>query len=182
MQLPAIRCGMPADGPAGIIIHRNATQAAGITCSSHRGGARRRRPEADTVDFSKFASINGFVSGKGIVGRDVRVVAVGLADLIIGNQGTEPKLRCQVEMNGLYMRSGCNTCIGLKVSDDEGSVSLSFCAMAPDGRATRVPKVASVCKAGRLAQACSEREASSMSKGKQNSMIERVGLRVVKYV
>ena len=110
---------------------------AGIACNNHRGGTRRRCPGADTVDFSWFASINGLVSGSGIVGRDVRVVEVGLAELIIGNHGNGTEAPLPSRNDGMYMRIGLDMRIGLEdsVDDsvDEGCGSLSFCTVAPDG-------------------------------------------------
>ena len=139
---------------------------AGIICNSHRGGSRRRCPGADTVDFSWFASINGLVSGNGIVGRDVRVVEVGLAELIIGNHGNGTEAPLPSRNDGMYMRIALDVRIGLEDSVDEGRGSLSFCSVAPDGNSSRdhVRRVSKV-RRGRQAPVCSERQASCMRKG-----------------
>ena len=166
MKFPAVSCGIPVVGPAGIINHKKAIHKAGIICNSHRGGGRRRCPGADAVDFSWFASINGFVSGNGIVDRDVRVVEVGLAELIIGNHGNGTEAPLPSRNDGVYMRSVFDVRIGLDDSVDEGCGSLSFCTVAPDGNSSRdhIRKVSTV-RRGRQAPAGSEREASCMRKG-----------------
>ena len=143
---------------------------AGIACSNQRGGNRRRYPGADTVDFSRFASINGLASGSGIVGRDVRVVAVGLAELIKGNHGNGTEAPLPSRNDGMYMRSGFVMYIKLVVSVDGGSGSLSFCAVAPHGNSSRAQvRMASAVKWGQQAPAGSEREASCMSKGRETA-------------
>ena len=164
MKFPAVSCGIPVVGPAGIINHKNAMHMAGIACNNHRGGTRRRCPGADTVDFSWFASINGLVSGSGIVGRDVRVVEVGLAELIIGNHGNGTEAPLPSRNDGMYMRIGLEDSVDDSV--DEGNGSLSFCTVAPDGNSSRdhVRRVRKV-REGRQAPECSEREASCMRKG-----------------
>ena len=138
MKFPAVNCGIPILAPTGIINHKNAIQMAGIACSNQRGGAHRRCPGADAVDFSWFASINGLVSGNGIVDRDVRVVEVGLAELIIGNHGNGTEAPLPSRNDGMYMRSVLDVRIGLDDSVDEGCGSLSFCTVAPDGNSSRV--------------------------------------------
>ena len=107
---------------------------AGITCSNHRGGERRRCPGADAVDFSRFASINGLVSGSGIVGRDVRVAAVGFGELVIGNHGNGTEAPLPSRNDEVYMGSGFIMRIGL-IDGDGGS--LSFVPMAPIGNSSR---------------------------------------------
>ena len=139
---------------------------AGIACSSQRGGTRRRCPGADTVDFSWFASINGLASSSGIVGRDVRVVEVGLAELIIGNHGNGTEAPLPSRNDGMYMRIWLDMRIGLEdsVDDsvDEGNGSLSFCTVAPDGNSSRVHVRMVSTRQGRMALGCSERDASCM--------------------
>ena len=79
---------------------------AGIACSNQRGGAYRRCPGADAVDFSWYASVNGLVSGDGIVSRDVRVVEAGLAEFISGNHGNGTEAPLPSRNGGVYMCSG----------------------------------------------------------------------------
>ena len=144
---------------------------AGIACSNHRGGYHRRCPGADAVDFSWFASINGLVSGSGIVGRDVRVAEVGLAELIIGNHGNGTEAPLPSRNDGAYMYSGSVMRIGLEVSVNVGCGSLSFCSVAPDA-SSRVHVTRSVRKVGgRMAPECSERAASCMRKGEGNETV-----------
>ena len=143
---------------------------AGTICNNHRGGSRRRCPEADAVGFSGYASTNGFRSGNGIVGRDARVEEVGLAELIIGNHGNGTEAPLPSRNDGIYMRSVLVERIGLEdsVDDsvDEGCGSLSFCTVAPDGNSRRVHvRRVSRDRRGRQAPGCSEREASCMRKG-----------------
>ena len=181
MKFPADSCGIPALGPAGIINHKRAIHMAGIACNNHRGGNRRRCPGVDAVDFSWFASINGLVSDSGIVGRDVRVVEVGLAELIIGNHGNGTEAPLPSRNDGIYMRSVLVERIGLEdsVDDsvDEGCGSLSFCTVAPDGNSRRVHvRRVSRDRRGRQAPGCSEREASCMrARGKRDSANEGIG-------
>ena len=120
----------------------------------------------DAVDCSWFASINGLVSNNGIVGRDVRVVEVGLAELIIGNHGNGTEAPLPSRNDGMYMRIELVVRIGLEDSVDEGCGSLSFCTVAPDGNSRRVHvRRVSRDRRGRQAPGCSEREASCMRKG-----------------
>ena len=175
MKFPAVSCGIPVVGPAGIINHKNTMIMAGIACSNHRGGNRRRCPGADAVDFSRFASINGLVSGSGIVGRDVRVAAVGFGELVIGNHGNGTEAPLPSRNDEVYMGSGFVMRIGLIVSVDdsidEGSGSLSFCAVAPDGNSSRVhmAKVSAV-RQGRQGPKGSELGASCMSTRGRNQL------------
>ena len=162
MKFPADSCGIPALGPAGIINHKRAIHMAGRACNNHRGGNRRRCPGVDTVDFSWFASINGLVSDSGIVGRDVRVVEVGLAELIIGNHGNGTEAPLPSRNDGVYTCSGIDKRIGLEVSVDKGCGSLSFCSVAPDGNSSRVHVRIVSTRQGRMAPGCSERLASCM--------------------
>ena len=147
--------------PAGIIIHRKAMIMAGTICNNHRGGSRRRCPEADAVGFSGYASTNGFRSGNGIVGRDVRVEEVGLAELIIGNHGNGTEAPLPSRNDGVYTCSGIIERIGLVVSVDKGG-SLSFVSVAPDGNSSRVHVRIVSTRQGRMAPGCSERLASCM--------------------
>ena len=88
MKLPALNCGIPAAGPAGIIIQMNTMQAAGIRRSNQRGGVQRRRPVSGAVDFSEYASINGAWSSEEVVGQDARVVGMVLAEVnAVGSNG-----------------------------------------------------------------------------------------------
>ena len=168
MKFPEVNCGIPVLGPAGIMHHKNTMIMAGITCINHRGGVGRRCPGADAVDFSMLASINGFASGNGIVGREVRAAAVGFTELVTGNHGNGTEAPLPSRNDEVYMGSGFIMRIGLIVSVDdsidEGSGSLSFCAVAPDGNSSRVhmAKVSAV-RQGRQGPKGSEREASCMS-------------------
>ena len=78
-----------------------------MICNNHRGGSRSRYRIGVAFDFSANASIKGFASGEGIVGKDVRVDGDVLAPLSKGSidKGTEAPLPSR---NGfVYMRSGC---------------------------------------------------------------------------
>ena len=92
---------------------------AGIICNNHRGGSRGRCPGTGAVGFSGYASTNGFRSGSGIVGRDVRVEEVGLAELIIGNHGNGTEAPLPSRNDGMYMRSVLVERIGLEDSVDD---------------------------------------------------------------
>ena len=124
------------------------------------------------------------MASSGIVGRDVRVVEVGLAELIIGNHdnGTEAPLPSRND--GVYMRSGYDKRIGIVDSVDEGRRSLSFCSVAPDGNSSRVHvRRYSAVRRGRQAPAgSSEREASCMRKGEGNSAGEGFGFATLRHL
>ena len=170
MKLPAVNCGIPTVAPAGIINHKNAMQMAGIACSNHRGGTRRRCPEADTVDFSWFASINGLVSGSDIVGRDVRVVEVGLAELIIGNHGNGTEAPLPSRNDGRYKRSGD------KGSVNKGRRCFSFSVVAPDANSAEVHvRIASRLRWGRAPRR-NEQKTRCIGKSQGVSVVMRSSL------